>query len=73
MGAYKPKQLNTIVLKCSSGLKVSVSIPTVKDKIVQQALVIILEPFFEQNFNAYSSFFNVTRNCHVSLSEIFKK
>lgn len=47
-------------------------IPTVKDRIVQQATLLILEPIFEQDFLDCSYGFRPGRSAHQALDEIEK-
>ena len=45
-------------------------IPTVKDRVVQMAVLLILEPIFEADFEDCSYGFRPGRNAHQALEEI---
>jgi len=48
-------------------------IPTWSDKLVQEVLRVLLEPYYEQKFSARSHGFRPNRGCHSALLEIRKK
>jgi RNA-directed DNA polymerase len=45
-------------------------IPTVKDRIVQQAVRLVIEPIFEHGFADGSYGFRPRRGCHDALREV---
>ena len=45
-------------------------IPTVRDRVVQMATLLILEPIFEADFEQCSYGFRPQRNAHQALAEI---
>lgn len=45
-------------------------IPTWSDKLVQEALRLLLEPYYEQRFSNHSHGFRPQRSCHSALREI---
>ena len=47
-----------------------VGIPTVKDRIVQQAVRLVIEPIFEHGFAEGSFGFRPKRSCHDALREV---
>jgi group II intron reverse transcriptase/maturase len=47
-------------------------IPTWSDKLVQEVLRSLLEPYYEQRFSIHSHGFRPTRGCHTALREIKK-
>jgi retron-type reverse transcriptase len=48
-------------------------LPTWSDKLVQEVLRVLLEPYYEQKFSARSHGFRPNRGCHSALLEIRKK
>jgi hypothetical protein len=48
-------------------------IPTWSDKLVQEVLRTLLEPYYEQRFSDHSHGFRPNRGCHTALREIQKK
>ena len=47
-----------------------VTVPTVKDRIVQQAVRLVIEPIFEHGFSEGSYGFRPGRGCHDALREV---
>jgi len=47
-------------------------IPTWSDKLVQEVLRMLLEPYYEQKFSTHSHGFRPHRSCHTALREIQK-
>src|SRR5690606_18884508 len=45
-------------------------IPVVKDRIVQTALKLVIEPIFERDFHAHSYGFRPGRGCNDALREV---
>jgi len=54
----------------ASGGQRPLGIPTVKDRVVQQACLLVLEPIFESDFNDCSYGFRPGRSAHDALEEI---
>lgn len=54
-----------------SGKTKSFNVVSIKDKIVQKALYIILKPFFENVFMSASPSFRLKRSCHIALKFIY--
>lgn len=47
-------------------------IPTWSDKLVQEVLRMLLEPYYEQRFSNHSHGFRPNRSCHTALKEVYK-
>lgn len=67
---YQPKPAKIISLTLSDGSKRPMGISSQKDKIVQAAILINLEPIVEQVFLDCSFGFRPERNCHNALKAI---
>ena len=51
-------------------MHLALTVPTVKDRVVQQACRLVIEPIFEANFLEYSYGFRPKRNAHQALAEV---
>jgi len=67
---YKPKAVRRVYIEKPDGRKRALGIPTVADRVVQTACLLILEPIFEADFEDCSYGFRPQRNAHQALAEI---
>jgi group II intron reverse transcriptase/maturase len=54
----------------ANGKKRLLGIPTWSDKLLQEALRSLLEPYYEQRFSVHSHGFRPRRSCHTALLEV---
>jgi len=72
-GTYKaPPVKRTHIPKGTKGETRSIGIPTFEDKIVQRAVVMLLEPIYEQDFHDGSFGFRPERSAHQALAEVWE-
>lgn len=67
---YKPKAVRRVYIEKPGGGKRPLGIPTVADRVVQTACLLILEPIFEADFEECSYGFRPERNARQALEEI---
>ena len=70
-GKYKPKPVKRLWLPKGNGEQRPIGITALEDKIVQQAVVLVLTPIYEADFLGFSYGFRPNRNKHQALDAVY--
>lgn len=66
-GSFKPSPVRTVMIPKTGGGERQLGIPTVLDRLVQQAILQVLEPIFDPGFSELSYGFRPGRNTHQAI------
>lgn len=68
-GSYVPGEIRRVWIPKAGGGERGLGIPNVIDRVVQEAVRLVLEPIYEPTFHASSHGFRPGRSCHTAIAQ----